>query len=188
MENSYLKGLTPQEFFFHMMGGREGLIDTAVKTAQVCMHPRSPCAVRVPVSPLSRFPMSLCGLYSGFSSRRTARDHRPRLTNPEVPLVPPCCVGLARACMQTGYIQRRLVKAMEDCMVRYDGTVRNARGQIVQFLYGEDAMDGRWVRWKLCSLYFLICRPHSISLTRALGIPMYKIGLGGGKDGRVGEG
>jgi hypothetical protein len=31
-------------------------------------------------------------------------------------------------------------------MVRYDGTVRNARGQIVQFLYGEDAMDGRWVR------------------------------------------
>ena len=57
--------------------------------------------------------------------------------------------------MQTGYIQRRLVKAMEDCMVRYDGTVRNARGQIVQFLYGEDAMDGRWVRWKLCSLFFL---------------------------------
>lgn len=48
--------------------------------------------------------------------------------------------------VQTGYIQRRLVKAMEDCMVRYDGTVRNARGQIVQFLYGEDAMDGRWVR------------------------------------------
>ncbi len=35
VENSYLKGLTPQEFFFHMMGGREGLIDTAVKTAQV---------------------------------------------------------------------------------------------------------------------------------------------------------
>ena len=33
MENSYLRGLTPQEFFFHAMGGREGLIDTAVKTA-----------------------------------------------------------------------------------------------------------------------------------------------------------
>lgn len=31
--NSYLRGLTPQEFFFHAMGGREGLIDTAVKTA-----------------------------------------------------------------------------------------------------------------------------------------------------------
>ena len=31
--NSYLAGLTPQEFFFHAMGGREGLIDTAVKTA-----------------------------------------------------------------------------------------------------------------------------------------------------------
>ena len=35
VENSYLKGLVPQEVFFHMMGGREGLIDTAVKTAQV---------------------------------------------------------------------------------------------------------------------------------------------------------
>ena len=32
--NSYLKGLNPSEFFFHAMGGREGLIDTAVKTAE----------------------------------------------------------------------------------------------------------------------------------------------------------
>ncbi|GAB4819036.1 hypothetical protein N2152v2_006082 [Parachlorella kessleri] len=76
VENSYLRGLTPQEFFFHAMGGREGLIDTAVKTAS------------------------------------------------------------------TGYIQRRLVKAMEDLMVRYDGTVRNAVGEVIQFLYGEDGMEG----------------------------------------------
>lgn len=34
VENSYLAGLTPAEFFFHAMGGREGLIDTAVKTAE----------------------------------------------------------------------------------------------------------------------------------------------------------
>jgi DNA-directed RNA polymerase II subunit RPB1 len=79
VENSYLKGLTPTEFFFHMMGGREGLIDTAVKTAE------------------------------------------------------------------TGYIQRRLIKAMEDVCVRYDATVRNSSGEIIQFLYGEDGMDGRWV-------------------------------------------
>ena len=79
VENSYLKGLTPQEFFFHAMGGREGLIDTAVKTAE------------------------------------------------------------------TGYIQRRLVKAMESVMSRYDGTVRNAQGDIIQFLYGEDGMDAVWV-------------------------------------------
>ena len=79
VENSYLKGLTPQEFFFHAMGGREGLIDTAVKTAE------------------------------------------------------------------TGYIQRRLVKAMESVMSRYDGTVRNASGEIIQFLYGEDGMDAVWV-------------------------------------------
>ncbi|KAJ3111157.1 DNA-directed RNA polymerase II subunit rpb1, partial [Nowakowskiella sp. JEL0407] len=75
VENSYLRGLTPQEFFFHAMGGREGLIDTAVKTAE------------------------------------------------------------------TGYIQRRLVKALEDVMVKYDGTVRTASGDVVEFCYGEDGMD-----------------------------------------------
>ena len=34
VENSYLAGLTPTEFFFHTMAGREGLVDTAVKTAE----------------------------------------------------------------------------------------------------------------------------------------------------------
>jgi DNA-directed RNA polymerase II subunit RPB1 len=82
VENSYLRGLNPQEFFFHAMGGREGLIDTAVKTAE------------------------------------------------------------------TGYIQRRLVKALEDIMVKYDGTVRNAQGEIIQFAYGEDGMDGTRVEWQ----------------------------------------
>ena len=75
VENSYLRGLTPQEFFFHAMGGREGIIDTAVKTAE------------------------------------------------------------------TGYIQRRLVKALEDVAVKYDNTVRNGQGDVVQFCYGEDSMD-----------------------------------------------
>ncbi|KAH0252214.1 RNA polymerase II largest subunit, partial [Aureobasidium melanogenum] len=75
VENSYLRGLTPSEFFFHAMAGREGLIDTAVKTAE------------------------------------------------------------------TGYIQRRLVKALEEVMAKYDGTVRNSLGDIVQFVYGEDGLD-----------------------------------------------
>lgn len=79
VENSYYQGLNPQEFFFHAMGGREGLSDTAVKTAD------------------------------------------------------------------TGYIQRKLVKAMEDVSVQYDGTVRRATGDVVQFLYGEDAIDGCFV-------------------------------------------
>jgi hypothetical protein len=42
---------------------------------------------------------------------------------------------------KTGYIQSRLMKAMEHVMVRYDGTVRNSLGEIVQFLYGEDGLD-----------------------------------------------
>ena len=46
---------------------------------------------------------------------------------------------------ETGYIQRRLVKAMEDVMVRYDTTVRNSLGEIVQFVYGEDGMDACYI-------------------------------------------
>ncbi|CAL9735755.1 DNA-directed RNA polymerase II subunit RPB1 [Monosporozyma servazzii] len=79
VENSYLRGLTPQEFFFHAMGGREGLIDTAVKTAE------------------------------------------------------------------TGYIQRRLVKALEDIMVHYDNTTRNSLGNVIQFIYGEDGIDASYI-------------------------------------------
>lgn len=42
---------------------------------------------------------------------------------------------------QTGYIQRRWVKAMEDLVVRYDMTVRNNMGKIIQFKYGDDGFD-----------------------------------------------
>ena len=75
VESSYISGLSPQELFFHAMGGRVGLIDTAVKTST------------------------------------------------------------------TGYIQRRLIKSLEDLMVRYDGTVRTSKDYIVQFSYGDDGVD-----------------------------------------------
>ena len=42
---------------------------------------------------------------------------------------------------ETGYIQRKLIKAMEDCKVVYDLSVRNANGTIIQFKYGDDGMD-----------------------------------------------
>lgn len=42
---------------------------------------------------------------------------------------------------ETGYIQRRLVKSMEDLKVEYDGTVRDAAGNIVQVSYGTDGYD-----------------------------------------------
>ncbi|MFH1821657.1 MAG: DNA-directed RNA polymerase subunit A' [Methanobacteriota archaeon] len=72
---SYKDGLGPLEFFFHAMGGREGLVDTAVRTAQ------------------------------------------------------------------SGYMQRRLINALQDLRVEYDGTVRDDRSAIVQFTYGEDGVD-----------------------------------------------
>lgn len=40
----------------------------------------------------------------------------------------------------TGYISRRLIKGLEDVMVKYDGTVRTSREVMIQFLYGEDGM------------------------------------------------
>ena len=46
---------------------------------------------------------------------------------------------------ETGYIQRRLIKALEDVQVKYDQTVRTARDQIIQFVYGEDGMDAHFI-------------------------------------------
>ena len=51
---------------------------------------------------------------------------------------------------ETGYTQRRLVKTMEDARIQYDGTVRVADGSVIQFLYGEDGMDGRWMERQQC--------------------------------------
>ena len=73
--SSYQRGLDPIEFFFHAMGGREGLVDTAVRT------------------------------------------------------------------QQSGYMQRRLINALEHLRIEYDGTVRNSIGEIVQLKYGEDGVD-----------------------------------------------
>lgn len=41
----------------------------------------------------------------------------------------------------TGYIHCRLVNALENVMVRYDGTIRNSLGDLIQFIYGDDGMD-----------------------------------------------
>ena len=46
---------------------------------------------------------------------------------------------------ETGYISRRLIKALEDVMVQYDSTVRTSKNEIVQFLYGEDGMAGEYI-------------------------------------------
>lgn len=75
VRNSFHSGLRATEFLFHAISGREGLVDTAVKTAE------------------------------------------------------------------TGYMQRRLMKALEDLSTRYDDSVRNSIGGVVQFTYGDDGLD-----------------------------------------------
>ncbi|MCG2879835.1 MAG: DNA-directed RNA polymerase subunit A' [Vulcanisaeta sp.] len=75
VRNNFKVGLSPIEFFFHAAGGRDGLVDTAVRTAQ------------------------------------------------------------------SGYMQRRLINALQDIYVAYDGTVRSANGSIIQTKYAEDGID-----------------------------------------------
>lgn len=53
---------------------------------------------------------------------------------------------------ETGYIQRRLIKAMEDVKVTYDGTVRNEINTIIQFTYGTDGIDAKSVERQYISL------------------------------------
>jgi DNA-directed RNA polymerase subunit A' len=75
VSSNYKSGLSPTEYFFHSMGGRESLVDTAVRTSR------------------------------------------------------------------SGYMQRRLINALEDLKVAADGTVRNTAGTIIQYQYGEDGID-----------------------------------------------
>ncbi|HIE31336.1 MAG TPA: DNA-directed RNA polymerase subunit A', partial [Methanosarcinales archaeon] len=75
VQSSYKSGLSPTEYFFHAIGGREGLVDTAVRTSQ------------------------------------------------------------------SGYLQRRMVNALQDLEAQHDGTVRDTRGVVVQTVYGEDGID-----------------------------------------------
>ncbi len=75
VSSNYKKGLKPSEYFFHSMGGREGLVDTAVRTSR------------------------------------------------------------------SGYMQRRLINALENLKVENDGTVRTTGNVIIQFRYGEDGID-----------------------------------------------
>ncbi|PIO05877.1 hypothetical protein COT29_03730, partial [Candidatus Micrarchaeota archaeon CG08_land_8_20_14_0_20_59_11] len=42
---------------------------------------------------------------------------------------------------KTGYMQRRLINALQDLIVRKDDSVRNAEGRVVQYKYGDDGMD-----------------------------------------------
>ena len=75
VRSCFKTGLSPTEYFFHAMGGRESLVDTAIRTGR------------------------------------------------------------------SGYMQRRLINALQDLKVYKDGTVRGDGGIIVQFLYGEDGID-----------------------------------------------
>ncbi|GJD05633.1 DNA-directed RNA polymerase I subunit rpa1 [Galdieria sulphuraria] len=78
----FLTGIRPDEYFYHCMAGRDGLVDTAVKTAR------------------------------------------------------------------SGYLQRCLVKGLEDLYVGYDYTVRQSENQaVIQFLYGEDGLDPCRTAW-----------------------------------------
>jgi DNA-directed RNA polymerase beta' subunit len=75
IKNSYYEGIQAYEYFYDAMGGREGLIDTAIRTAK------------------------------------------------------------------TGYVQRQLIKGLEDLIIKYDNTNRNSNNTIIQYIYGENGID-----------------------------------------------
>ena len=70
---------------------------------------------------------------------------------------------------QTGYLQRRLVKAMEDCKIHHDLTVRNANGFVVQFLYGEDGMDA--IKLEFQDLPYMSQDPADMRETHLIAAP-----------------
>ena len=103
----FLTGVRPQEYYFHCMAGREGLVDTAVKTSR------------------------------------------------------------------SGYLQRCLVKHLEELKVCYDSTVRNGEGGVVQFLYGEDGLDPTKAAYLDCTstTFEFMARNHSSLSRQYLALP-----------------
>jgi DNA-directed RNA polymerase beta' subunit len=45
---------------------------------------------------------------------------------------------------ESGYVQRKLIKTMEDLVIKYDSTLRNVNNTIVQFVYGDSGADTRY--------------------------------------------
>lgn len=111
VSNSYKTGLAPTEFFFHAMGGREGLVDTAVRTSR------------------------------------------------------------------SGYMQRRLISALEDLKLTSDGTIRNTADTIVQFEYGEDSVDpSRAVQGKAIDLDDLFAEVLGDDAEKLLAVETMEVG------------
>lgn len=54
----------------------------------------------------------------------------------------------------SGYIQRKMVKTLEDIQVKYDGTVRNTNNWVVQWNYGNDGFDREYCSFKNDSVFF----------------------------------
>jgi DNA-directed RNA polymerase beta' subunit len=48
---------------------------------------------------------------------------------------------MVRDTAETGYLQRKMMKSLEDLSVQYDGSVRTSHGNVVQFEYGDDMLD-----------------------------------------------
>jgi DNA-directed RNA polymerase beta' subunit len=61
---------------------------------------------------------------------------------------------------ESGYIQRKLIKAMEDAKINHDLTVRDALGNIVQFLYGEDGIDA--VKYEAQDINYIEMTPQQM--------------------------
>ena len=51
------------------------------------------------------------------------------------------CSDTSMKTANSGYIQRKMIKLMEDVQVKYDGTVRNTNNWVVQWAYGSDGFD-----------------------------------------------
>ncbi|KIY66237.1 beta and beta-prime subunits of DNA dependent RNA-polymerase [Cylindrobasidium torrendii FP15055 ss-10] len=111
VRNSFFSGLRATEFLFHAISGREGLVDTAVKTAE------------------------------------------------------------------TGYMQRRLMKALEDLTTQYDLSVRNSTGGVVQFRYGDDGLDPACLEGEYLPLDFERSWAHAkaIGTSKARGLLPFQI-------------
>lgn len=72
----------------------------------------------------------------------------------------------------SGYLQRCLIKHLEGIQVKYDMTVRNSDGLVLQFSYGEDGLDVTKVPFlkTLATMDVLVQNGHRLMDPRALAL------------------
>lgn len=132
--SSFFTGMSATEFFMHTMAGREGTSILKSPYTKGDMIKRRWLLVFV----FQGYTFIVKNGYENILKGMSLHFFAPSDPSPSWP---PGLVDTAVKTAETGYMARRLMKALEDLFVHYDSSIRNSEQSVVQFTYGDDGLD-----------------------------------------------